>query len=318
MTAALPPVRPSAGARGSRGWSLVELMVGLLLGLIVTAAAGAAFHGAQAAYGAAVEHMLLEQRGQFALDVLAQQIRHSGWNAFPAAGGAPPPPLIGHDDCGQPGIDDVPTCGRAGIGASDALLLRFAAPSEPDPAMTDCSGFPVASAPTVGRAGALAAATAPSPQSVANLFYIAAGTDGEPQLLCRYRSRRAGELAGSGWTSGALVSGVETMQFRYGVDTGGDGKADAYLRADEVAALGRAAWGKVLAVQIALVLRSQRSLPSAGPTSTRSLALLPPRFSGDSGADIAFVPVTRPEAMRRVFATTVRLRNAPRCEETLC
>lgn len=316
MTATFPLSPRTGVAHGSRGWSLVELMVGLVLGLIVTAAAGAAFHGAHAAYGATVESLLLEQRGQFALDVLAQQIRHSGWSPAPAApapaNGTRPPTLAGRDDCGQPGIDDVPTCGRAGLDASDALLLRFTAPPQPDRAMVDCSGYPAIAA-------VAGAATAPSTADVANLFYVAAGSDGEPQLLCRYPSRRAGELSGSGWTSGALVAGVETMQFRYGVDTSGDGKPDAYLRADEVEALGRAAWRKVIAVQIALVLRSQRPFPSARPaTGSPPLALLPARFPGEGGADIDFVPATRPGALRRVFATTVRLRNAPACGETLC
>jgi type IV pilus assembly protein PilW len=271
----------------------------------------------QSAYGATVEHVLLEQRGQYALDAIAQQIRQSGWQPALSSNGTTPPALVGRDDCGQPSIEEWPSCGRGGIAHSDALLLRFGVrraqglpagePSQPDRAMVDCSGYAV-------MPGGTATAS-----TVANLFYIAEGVDGEPQLLCRYPNRREGDLTGSGWTSGALVPGVETLQFRYGVDTSGDGKPDAYLRATEVQALGPAAWRKVLAVQIALVLRGRATLlPAAIPGQVRPLPLLPSRGAGDTSDDISFVPTRQPAALRKVFSTTVRLRNPVPCEETLC
>jgi type IV pilus assembly protein PilW len=289
-------------------------MVGLLLGLLVTGIAGIAFHTAQQAYATTVDHVLLEARGQHALDLIARLIRQSG-----APRGTAPatsaPPLAGRDDCGQPAIADLPTCGRRGLARSDALLLRFGADMDdvqPGPSksiapaqgssaslMIDCGGYPLDPA-----------------QTIVNLLYIAAGTDGEPQLLCRYPSRRNGRPVESAWTSGALVRGVETLQFRYGVDLRGDRTID-YLRGTEIDAIGPSAWQKVRAVQVALVLRAQRPLAgAAAPTDGMSLPLFPDRPGDDS--DVRFIVPARPTVLRRVFLTTVRLRNAGICEETLC
>lgn len=306
------------------GFSLIELMIGLALGLLVSALAAAAFHAAQLAYRTAVDLALLEERGQRALAIVSHLIRHGGWRP-PAAtmpAGAPPA-VTGRDDCGQPGIAALPTCARRGINGSDALLVRFSGsgrahdPTLPDQTMTDCSGYALPAASAGGAGDESADAYAGT-----SLLYIGSGADGEPQLLCRYASRRDGRVQRDNWTSGALVRGVETMQLRYGIDTDGDGKADAFLPAEALLGRGNAAWGEVLAVQVVLVLRGERLLPQAAVAAT--LALFPPRAPDGRGSagmqadDTVFAVPTHPALMRRVFSASVRLRNAGSCEETLC
>ncbi|NUO86548.1 MAG: prepilin-type N-terminal cleavage/methylation domain-containing protein, partial [Cupriavidus sp.] len=68
-----------------RGFSLVELMVGMTLGLIASAAVGAAFLNAHAAYLAATDRVLIEERGQRALAILSTLLRQSGWPGEPAS-----------------------------------------------------------------------------------------------------------------------------------------------------------------------------------------------------------------------------------------
>jgi len=292
--------------------SLVELMVGLVLGLLVLGLAGVAFHALQLAYRLAVDRILLEERGQRALAMVAHLVRHAGWRAT-EAGALPadaPPALSGSDDCGQPAIGNALSCGRRGVAASDALLVRMSGsasagdPTAPDRTMIDCSGYPLA-AQAVDDGGAAVAGHA-----AANLLYVGLGNDGEPQLLCRYPTRRNGKAQAGAWTSGALVRGVETMQLRYGVDRDGDGVIDDYLRAGELERPGAPSWTQVRAVQVALVLRGERPLPGAGPSD--ALPLLPRRAqdaAAPEGSDILFHPDTNPGLVRRVFATTVHLRN---------
>ncbi|MDF3884354.1 PilW family protein [Cupriavidus basilensis] len=301
-----------------RGFSLVELMIGLALGMLAGALAASAFHAVQVAYRAAVDLVLLEERGQRAIAVVSHLIRHGGWRP-PGATALPdtPPALSGRDDCGQPGIAAQPTCARRGVNGSDALLVRFSGsgraqdPTLPDQTMTDCSGYalPAASAggDAIGSGGTYAGA---------NLLYVANGADGEPQLLCRYSSRRDGRVQQGNWTSGALVRGLETMQLRYGIDTDGDGKTDTFLRAEEIRARGEAAWHEVRVVQVALVLRGERPLPRAAAAA--ALVLFPPPGPGAHGGDLVFDPPPGSTLMRRVFSTSVRLRNASPCVETLC
>ncbi|WP_316151054.1 PilW family protein [Cupriavidus sp. BIC8F] len=299
----------------SRAFSLVELLVGLILGLIVTAAAVAAFHATRTAYLTATDRILLEERGQRALTIIASLLRQSGWPGEPvSATSYPAPPAVsGADDCGQPAIGAVPSCGRAGVGRSDALLVRFsgsglpAAPAQPDETMTDCSGYAVAAR--------VAGADANGGYVAANLIYVAAGGDGVPQLLCRYPARRGGVIDGMGWTSGALVRGVESLQVRYGLDTDRDGRADRFETASAIHSLGESAWHRVVAVQIAIAVRGDRPGSAAANPGEGADPLPAP---GTAAGDLAPAPPSQAGTARRVFATTVRLRNAPRCQETLC
>jgi len=290
----------------SRGFSLIGTLVGLSIGLLVSAAAAAAFHAALLAYRTVVDVVLLEERAQRALAVIGALVRQAGWpNVAPPAG---PPVIAGRDNCGQPQIGPTPECGRGGPNGSDAVLIRFtgtgmhADPGLPDGAMIDCSGSPVA-ARWSGKAAPDYAAT--------NLLYIAADADGEPQLMCRYPARRQGRIDGNGWTSGALVRGVEAMQLRYGIDANGDGLPDTFLTATELQAQANTAWHGVVAVQVALRLRGQQ------PDFSALASGLPPG-PNRALADLGVTAPTRPARMRRTFATTIRLRNPPPCKETLC
>lgn len=317
------PANGNFGYKRPQDFSLIELMIGLALGLLVSALAASAFHAVQLAYRAAVDLVLLEEDGQRALAIVSHLIRHAGWQP-PAATIPPnaPPALSGRDDCGQPGIAALPTCTRRGVNGSDALLVRFSGsgraqdPTLPDQTMIDCSGYALPAASVGG------AANESGGYAGASLLYVANGADGEPQLLCRYSSRRDGRVQAGGWTSGALVRGVETLQLRYGIDTDGDGKADAFLRADEIRARGEAAWHAVRVVQVALVLRGERPLPQA--VAAAALVLFPPPgpdAHGGAGAhadDLVFNPPPGPALLRRVFSASVRLRNARPCMETLC
>ncbi|MEM5276679.1 PilW family protein [Cupriavidus taiwanensis] len=298
-----------------RGFSLVELMVGMALGLIASAAAGAAFLNAHAAYLATTDRVLIEERGQRALAILSMLLRQSGWPGEPASGmaGTALPVVSGADNCGQPAMAAAPACARAAVGQSDALLVRFsgsglpAAPAQPDDTMTDCSGYPVA---------ASAAGTEASAGYVAeNLLYVAAGADGVPQLLCRYPARRNGLIDGNGWTSGALVRGVESLQLRYGLDLDQDGRPERFETASAIASQGDAAWQRVVAVQLAIAVRGDRP---GSATPVRASATDTPALPGTAAADLPPAAPAQAGTARRVFVAAVRLRNAPRCQETLC
>ncbi|UDM51275.1 PilW family protein [Cupriavidus sp. MP-37] len=312
------PMRMRTGLARTRGFSLVELMVGLALGLIAAAAAGAALLAAHAAYRATTDRVLIEERGQRALAIVTTLLRQAGWPGEPASGSPNPvnpalPVVSGADNCGQPAIAAVPACAKAAVGQGDALLVRFsgsgqpAAPAQPDDTMTDCSGYPVAARPAGVEASAGHVAE--------NLLYVAAGADGVPQLLCRYPARRNGLIDGSGWTSGALVRGVASLQLRYGLDMDQDGRPERFETASAVLALGEAAWQRVVAVQIAMAVQGDRPGSATPVPGSASGAAWP---AGTAAGDLPPAAAAKAGTAQRVFAATVRLRNAPRCQETLC
>ncbi|UIF85390.1 PilW family protein [Cupriavidus sp. UYPR2.512] len=301
--------------QSSKAFSLIELLVGLMLGLVVTAAAMVAFQASRTAYLTATDRILLEERGQRALTIIASLLRQSGWPGEPisATSSAALPAVSGADNCGQPAMGAMPSCGKSGIGRSDALLVRFSgsalttAPAQPDETMVDCSGYAVAAR--------MDGANANSGYVATNVLYVAAGSDGVPQLLCRYPARRNGVIDGIGWTSGALIRGIESLQVRYGLDTDGDGRADRFETASTIQPLGESAWHRVVAVQVAIAVRGDRP-GSAAANPGHSADPLP--TPGTAAGDLAPAAASQAVTARRVFATTVRLRNAPRCQETLC
>lgn len=303
----------------SAGFTLVGTMVGVALGLIATLAAVASFQLVRQAYATVVDGVLIEERGQRALFILAHTIRQAGWIpahvALSAAHPAPVPPIEGRDDCAQPSFQSQMQCARAGVHGGDALLVRVsgsgtaADPTLPDGTMSDCGGYALPA-----QAFAQGSTSALPHHASTNFFYIGAAGDGVPQLLCRYPSRLGSRVLTSGQTAGTLVRGVETMQLRYGVDVDGDGRVDRFVPARDWQAQGAAGWHRVLAVQIALVVRGDRS--TVMPRAAQSLTLFP--ADTDHAESQVFVPTRHPRLRRRVFASTVRLRNPSPCQEAIC
>ncbi|GJG96629.1 PilW family protein [Cupriavidus pauculus] len=306
-------------SRRHGGFTLAGTMVGIALGLIATLAALTSFQLMRDAYANVVDGMLIEELGQRALSVLAHAIRQAGWIpahvALAPAHPTPAPPLEGRDDCAQPTFRTHMQCARAGVLRSDALLVRMsgsglaADPTLSDGTMSDCGGYALPA-----RAARHGDAALPFHAST-NFFYIGRASDGVPQLLCRYPSRLGGRVNAATQTAGTLVRGVETMQLRYGVDVDDDGRIDRFVPARAWHTQGSAGWHRVRAVQIALVVRGDR--PTVAPSTSQRLTLLP-STGPDDADDQVFVPATDPHLRRRVFATTVRLRNPSPCRESLC
>src|SRR5690606_14015411 len=122
--------------------------------------------------------------------------------------------------------------------------------------------------------------------------------------------------------------GVESFQVLYGIDTDGSGLPNQFVNAsrieqlnaeldgeDEEAEVMNDYWSKVVAVRIALLVRSSRNVDDAGPMPPyhlfgESYSML--QGARDPGTVIgeADIPEQVRARMRRVFMTTILLRNA--------
>lgn len=69
----------------TRGFSLVELMVALLLGLILTAGMIQLFNGSKATFSTNDALARVQENGRFALEILKRELRESGTHGFCAA-----------------------------------------------------------------------------------------------------------------------------------------------------------------------------------------------------------------------------------------
>ena len=93
-----------------------------------------------------------------------------------------------------------------------------------------------------------------------------------------------------------LVQGVDQMQVAYGVDTNGDHVIDDYFKASDVTN-----WGRVMSVNIALLVRSVEAYSS--DIDQRNYTLLTPALGGST------VAAPQDRRLREVFTTTVSIRS---------
>lgn len=143
---------------------------------------------------------------------------------------------------------------------------------------------------------------------VVRAFYIRNNAAGQPAL---YQATLRGGASGAAMQAEELIEGVENMQILYGVDRDGigkpDGEADTFITAGEVEALPvNRGWPRVVSVRISLLVRSamgDQQMETTTDTGSYLLAGALPTHG------VTVMPGARDAQRRRVFTTTVQLRN---------
>lgn len=117
--------------------------------------------------------------------------------------------------------------------------------------------------------------------------------------LVRYRLQNMAMVAED------VISGVEQMQFAFGVDTDGDRSADVYQNATEVSTANR--WNRVVNVKMSLVLRGLERDVTFTDTTTYRL------YGGTSGGTVSYtVPAADQQFRRKIYHATIQIRNMNR------
>lgn len=284
------------------GFSLIELMVALAIGLIIATASFSAYLGASGASRAAEAQGRMNEDAQAALSVLTQQLRMAGSNPYqpgrtdasrrnpvytpynPAIFVSVPPAfaLSSFSVRGCDGtfgnlttttrIDDLNCQGGTNAGPNSIAVSyeadAFNSVASPAKLPTDCLGVELAQATAT-----FPLEVPPGPYAyyvASNLFFI--GTSKAvrtPSLYCK----------GNGIASIAqpLVENIEDLQLSYGVvntatadDAVGTAVVAGYLTASQVltqvdmAALANdaARWAKVITVRICVLARSEALVAS--------------------------------------------------------
>lgn len=301
-----------------RGLTIVELLVAVALGTLVTLLAVTLLVSASAGYAAHTDAASIDDAGRFALAALERAARQSGledWERADAAAADPagPPHITGLDAASLSSDGDALSNPRpAAVNGSDVLALRFAGSGGPggDGSVSTCAGFSVGAG-----------------QDGWSIFYVGLGAGGEPELRCKYRGA-------NNWSAEAVVAGVDSFQVLYGLDTDAvpDGQANRYLTASAILALDaglrldggsdealarermrKTHWKRVASIKVALVLHgARRSKSVGGPTVFN---LFGAAYSGAAGSDVGvridktdMAPPLR-DRERRSFSTTILLRN---------
>lgn len=263
--------------RRSDGFTLVELMVAVTIGLLLTVAVAQLFVGSRQSYATTDDVARMQENMRFAHDVLSRTIRMAGYMGY--AGGS----TVTVEDV--QGIFASPTLALDGtdgnasitnVTTPDTLIVRYQGTGDiagnPDGATLDCLGTPI---------GPLAMAT--------NIFSIVTDAAANTAaLMCR---------TSPGGPDVVIVSDVENMQVLYGEETSvfPDFTADRYLPRNMVTDIDR-----VVSLRIALLFRTP-NLNVRSNADTTAYQLHGGTLPAKTG-----VEATR---IRRVLTMTIALRN---------
>ncbi len=263
------------------GFTLIEMMIAMVLGILLSVGTATVYFSSQRASLAQSQYLALEDNGRVALEILTQIIEHTGYVSTNAS------PLAGEDrfitsnivaaSCGgQSNVLDISLfkdekTENSNVG--DSIGVVYIGDSNIN---RDCSGAQLPAACQVGGVGTVEAS------KIYNHFSVGTNTDNIPVLNC------------AGSRSAALVEiaeGVENLQVLYGVDNDADNQVDQYVNADNVSA-----WGRVISVQLAILVRSLSRVKKQKESKTFTLL------------DNTVLSVDD-KYQRAVFSTIVRLRN---------
>ncbi len=280
-----------------RGLTLIEIMVALLIGSFLLAGVIQIFIVNKQTYRSQENLSRLQEDGRFALDLLNRYLRLTGYTGAetnvnyigkqcrekiygPASVfKAPYTPLLGTSN------DE--------LNGSDSITVSFEGPRAPE-TMSDCLGNPINS-PTTG------AVTRASNRFFIKDFKEPTTNKMTPTLYCDPLHSN-----GTNPPQEPLLSGVENMQIRYG-QVFSDKNELTYVPVDSIADM-----SQVESIQIRLLMRSADEINSQ-PQSYRF------DYNSD-GVDEVVNPgdADHPgdRRSRRIFTTTIALRNLVGCAET--
>jgi len=324
-------------ARRQRGVTLVELLVGLTLGLVVTASMLMLFANASA-HGQDVARAGMQiENGRYVSELMREDLRLAGFygetsvagalytqpdpcSIAPAGwGGTPltlPTPVQGYTPA------DALACLDHRKAGTDALAVRRVGITAIDPATIVAGNtqfyvqysfcvldvatprliFSKDRAALTLRNRACTGVNVARPY-VSRIYYVAecnvcAGAgDGVPTL-------KRVDLVGTQLTTTALAEGIDALRVEYGFDVDGDGSPDTYLTT--LGALGpTAAWSNVVSLKVHFVTRSLDKAVGANLATAQEFDL----------GGTAVIATAADGYTRRAYSSAIRLINPSAARE---
>jgi type IV pilus assembly protein PilW len=219
------------------GFSLVELLIALLLGLILIGGVLQVFLASRVTALANDELAKIQDNGRVAVSILVQDIRLAGYRN-PDNGGSPDFFLM-DALCG-----DANPCTFNAATGSDRIAVSFDLAPD-DGSEVDCTGTAVGAVDLVSH------------------VYFVEEVNGISSLMCRGYNQTLGAFTNQAF---ALVDGIDAIHFAYGLSDGSGG-ISRYVNASQLADP-----GEVVAVRVDLLVSSGLS-SGALDLETRSYQL---------------------------------------------
>ncbi|MFK8015413.1 MAG: PilW family protein [Gammaproteobacteria bacterium] len=310
-----------------RGFSLIELMVGLAIGVFLIAGTLSVYQESQSAILVSERMARMQESGRYAISVIEEDIRAVGlWGLLNSteyvAGRATPADAVDIAVTGDCQVNwvvniDTPiegfdnsngyaaTClsGVNYVNNSDVLVLRHADERDLTAADLGVGGIYLRSDQT--HAEIFAGTTLPNgfaPDARINeiraiAYFISDESDSDADTPSLRRAFV--DMTGATPTidTEEVISGIEDFQVQYGVDLSGDGSANSYLNADDVV-------DEAQIVALRLWLRLRTSTPEIGFDDEMSFLYSDQLFSAATTSTADDDPYRR-----AVLSKTIELRN---------
>jgi type IV pilus assembly protein PilW len=250
--------RTRSQGRGQRGFSLVELMVAITIGLVLLLGITSLIVRNSVTNAELDNTSRQVENGRYALQLLSEDAEHAGfWGTYSSVGtlsstpdpcatlpanfgfAATTPPTLPVAVYGYTAAAPDPTCIGNRLAGTEVFVVRrasttqVAAPTggltylQTSNCATDTAPFALGSA-----AGSFTllqkdcATVAPMRQYMVHVYFVSAcnvcGTDTTPTL-------KMAELGNGTMTLTPLVDGIQNLQVDYGIDMDGDGAPDCYV-----------------------------------------------------------------------------------------
>ncbi len=270
-----------------QGLSLIELMIAMTMGLMLTVSLGYILIGSQTTYRSQSSSAGVQDTGRMAMEVIGRNLR--------AAGRIEIIPLSSDDRVTLPGAAvpisgtnntiNVNTGGNPASRSADTLTVQYQLSNLNGVDVEDCNG-------SSGSELTL--------DQLTTLAGIPSSCGSAGNVACKYGTVRnqisldAGDmelecLGNGSATAQPFAEGIEDLQFLYGLDTDGDDAVNSW----QAAVPGNLA--QIVAVQVCIMVRSQ----NAGAVNT-------PQTLRDCSGTSFTAGDTR---LRRTFTSVFTLRN---------
>lgn len=270
--------------RTQSGLSLIEIMISLLLGSLLSIGIIRVFSGTQASNSIIMGEARLTENSRFAADALAHQLRLTGLRTTPELLPAlvfdsANPAVAGSNGTNQ-GDDETRSATVVIAGSTNLTLPAVKANTDTvtvryqgldDQTIQDCLGQDV-----LGN------------ETAVDTFFVAAAAATEASEFALYcQTARVDSLGGGALDANGAVpisSDTRDLQVLFGEDTDGDGVANRFLPADDI----NLDMTAVIALQLTMVINGARPL---------------------SVAQLAGNATTTEADLQRSFQRTISLRN---------
>jgi type IV pilus assembly protein PilW len=213
--------RGNLKSNAHRGFTLIELMISMTLGLVLLLIIGTAFVSSRQAFREQEDNARIQESGRFALEIIGRSIKQAGHVEIPFAGFK-----VAFEGTAING-----TNGAANV--ADTVTVQY----EGAPGDQDCEGTGV-------NAGTIA--------TIQNYFNIDAA---KAELQCQGTQAIAPNVPavpGAPPFGATLVENVEDLQILYGIDTTGDQSVDQYVAVP-------VDWSEVIAARVCVLVRSEKT-----------------------------------------------------------